>query len=212
MTSALATAFPSDLLNAIPTETKKTYGVDQNGVYIWGNTYKDRKYLTEEEQKKGLAFMGPMSLEIISGSPMGNDKDYLAWHYEEPQDDETLESVQFNFPCSGNYNQEHNCKLIQFGPAYLVAQLLQLCKNGMQLQDTVGKIFPKPGNQVIFTPIWIVGSNGKFRKVPIQWESSIDRRPDYFEENIDKVCHNLGQRPIFLQQVNDSTTDYQEDD
>ena len=94
MTSALATAFPSDLLNAIPTETKKTYGVAQNGVYIWGNTYKDRKYLTEDEQKKGLAFMGPMSLEIISGSPMGNDKDYLVWHYEEPQADETLESVQ----------------------------------------------------------------------------------------------------------------------
>ena len=70
MTSALATAFPSDLLNAIPTQTKKTYGVDQNGVYIWGETYKDRKYLTEEEQKKGLAFMGPMSLEIISGSPI----------------------------------------------------------------------------------------------------------------------------------------------
>ena len=212
MTSALAPAFPSELLDAIPTETKKTYGVDQTGVYVWGDTYKDRKYLTKDEQKNGLAFVGRKSLEIVSGSPMGHDKDYLAWHYEEPQPDGSLESVQFKFPCSGNYNEQHECKLIQFGPAYLVAQLSQLCKNSVQLQDIAGKIIPKPGNQVIFTPIWLAGSNGNWRKVPIQWESKFDRRPDYFEENVDRVCRNLGQRPIFLQKVNDSSTDYQEDD
>jgi hypothetical protein len=209
--SAITQASHLDLLNAVPTETKKTYGIDKDGPYIWGQLREDRKYLTKEEQERGLPFVGPIRLEIVTHNPYNQEKSYLVWHYNEPQSDQTLEPVMFKFACNGNYNETEQCKLIQHGPAYLIAQLLQLCKNNVQMQDISGKLCPSPGNQVVFTPLFIY-AKGKLRKVPIQWERSYDRLPHIFEERISEICRYLGQSSIFPQKVNDSTTDYQEDD
>ena len=212
ISSAITKASPLDLLNAVPTETKKTYGADKDGPYIWAEQRKDRIYLTKEEQEKGLPFMGPIRLEIVTHNPYKEEKPYLVWHYNEPQPDETLEPVMFKLACDGFYNEKHECKLIQHGPAYLIAQLLQLCKNSVQMQEIAGKMCPNAGEKVVFTPLFIFGGNGKLRKVPIQWEASYDRLPHIFEERISEVCRYLGQSSIFPQKVNDSTTDYQEDD
>jgi hypothetical protein len=211
MTSALAPVFPADLIDAEPSEHITTYSTDAGGTYEYGETFSDRKYL-DNPKKAFINFVGPMSLAIEKGNPMKKEKDYLAWIFQEPTKDNGLRPAKYKLRIDPSYNERLGCTVVQYGVASLVTHLYQLCKNNERVQTVAGRLCPKPGNQVIFMNLYDVGNNGKFRNVATQFDWFYDGKPEEVEWKIQQICEYLGQKSPYLKSINDSTTDYQEDD
>lgn len=211
MTSSLVPVFPAELIDAVPTDHITTFSTDAGGTYKYGKTYADREYLDNPKEAK-INFVGPMSLAIEKGNPMKKEKDYLVWTFQNPTDSNELRPAKYKLRIDENYNDRLERVVVQYGVANLVAHLLQLCKNNEHVQAVAGRLCPKPGNQVIFMNLYDVGNNGKFRKVPIQFDWFYDGAPEEVRWKVQQICEYLGQRSPFLNSVNDSTTDYQEDD
>jgi|TARA_X000001382_G_scaffold98967_1_gene73343 hypothetical protein len=211
MNSALVPVFPADLIDADHVEHTTTYSTNADGTYIYGEDFDDRKYLENPKEAK-INFVGPMSLSIEKGNPMKKQKDYLVWSFQEPTDNNQLKPAKYKLRIDENYNERLKRVVVQYGVANLVAHLLQLCKNNEHVQAVAGRLCPVPGTQCIFMNLYDVGNNGKFRKVPIQFDWFYDGAPEEVRWKVQQICEYLGQKSPFLNSVNDSTTSNQEDD
>ena len=218
---------PTPVLAPLPPLAKITFGHRWKSITQWQDNPDDAIQMAPDF---GIQFFNISAITIGEYPTSYGTTNHITIDFQTPTEEGenafTAADLRWAYGYEGevgSFNKQSKKHLVQVHTASLITQLDILLQQGVALQEVSGTIHSNPWNKACQAVVRI-----KDQPIPYQY-SADDRKPELFTSRVNRIAMHLGGRKPFLSEsvneseadftpvpvlnsVNDSTTDYQEDD